>query len=172
MTDTKAIGRVASLHVHGRNRGDSMCSLQALALVAGKGIVEDRRYYDRINRFGGASRRQVSLIEHEQISEHAATLGLESLSPGRVLSNIETEGINLQEFVGYDVSIGEAVLFFYEARTPCSKMDKICQGLRKLMENGRQGVMAEVVQSGTVHVGDPIRPVAQRIKKGRGIAAV
>ena len=149
-----------------------MRTLEALTLVAGKGITEDTRYFERTNRFGGASRRQVSLIEREQISEHAATLGLESLTPGGVLSNIETEGINLQEFLGYDVSIGEAVLFLYEPRTPCSKMDKICQGLRNLMENARQGVMAEVVQSGTIRVGDAIRPLAQRVKAGRGISAV
>jgi MOSC domain-containing protein YiiM len=35
-------------------------------------------------------------------------------------------------------------------------MDAICRGLRALMENNRQGVMAEVVQSGTVRPGDAI----------------
>src|SRR5687768_5112807 len=39
-----AVGRVASLHVHGRNRGEPMRPLDALTLVAGKGIVEDARY--------------------------------------------------------------------------------------------------------------------------------
>jgi MOSC domain-containing protein YiiM len=149
-----------------------MRTLEALTLVVGKGIVEDTRYFERTNRFGGLSRRQISLIEREQISEHAATLGLEALTPGRVLSNIETEGINLQELIGYEVSIGEATLFLYEPRTPCSKMDKICEGLRNLMENARQGVMAEVIQSGTIRIGDAIRPLAQRLKKGPGIAAV
>jgi MOSC domain-containing protein YiiM len=149
-----------------------MRALEAFTLIADKGIVEDTRYYERTNRFGGASRRQVSLIEREQISEHAATLGLQTLIPGRVLANIETKGVNLQALVGYEVAVGEAVLFFYEPRTPCSKMDKICQGLRTLMENARQGVMAEVVQSGTIRVGDAIRPLVQRVKQRRGIAAV
>jgi len=35
-------------------------------------------------------------------------------------------------------------------------MDAICQGLRDLMENDRQGVLAQVVKSGTIRVGDPI----------------
>jgi MOSC domain-containing protein YiiM len=166
------IGRVQSLHVHGETRGAPMRAVEALTLVEGKGIVEDKRYFARTNRFGGASRRQVSLIEREQIDEHAATLGMQAIPPGRVLSNIETRGINLQQFVGYEVAIGEAVVFFYDPRTPCSKMDAICQGLRALMENGRQGVMAEVIRSGTVRVGDEIRPLNVRIKKGAGISAV
>jgi MOSC domain-containing protein YiiM len=36
-------------------------------------------------------------------------------------------------------------------------MDAICQGLRARMMDQRQGVLAEVVQSGTVRVGDPIQ---------------
>jgi len=54
------------------------------------------------------------------------------------------------------VKIGEAVLRFYEPRTPCAKMDALCQGLRKLMENRRPGVMAEVVRAGVVRMGDRI----------------
>ena len=149
-----------------------MRALQALTLVAGKGIEEDSRYFGKTNRFGGASRRQVSLIEREQIAEHAMALGMQAISPGRVLSNIETCGIDLQRFVGYEVALGDALLFFYDPRTPCSKMDKICQGLRTLMENGRQGVLAEVVRSGVVRLGDEIRPVTERVKKGKGLSAV
>jgi MOSC domain-containing protein YiiM len=54
------------------------------------------------------------------------------------------------------VVIGGAVLHFYEPRTPCEKMDAICVGLRELMEPKRQGVMAEVVQSGRISVGDRV----------------
>jgi len=38
-------------------------------------------------------------------------------------------------------------------------MDRICQGLRELMGNGRQGVMAQVIRSGTVRIGDAIVPL-------------
>ena len=36
-------------------------------------------------------------------------------------------------------------------------MDAVCVGLKALMENSRQGVMAEVVKSGRIRVNDPIR---------------
>ena len=61
--------------------------------------------------------------------------------------------------IGQDVQVGSAVLRFYESRTPCEKMDRICVGLRNLMEDRRQGVLAEVVRDGTIRVGDGvIRP--------------
>ena len=46
---------------------------------------------------------------------------------------------------------------FDEPRLPCHQMDAIAPGLRKLMEEGRQGVMAEVIRSGVVRAGDVIR---------------
>ncbi len=54
------------------------------------------------------------------------------------------------------MEIGEALLLFYAARTPCYKMDRIAPGLQALMSQGRQGVMAQVVRSGIIRVGDKI----------------
>jgi MOSC domain-containing protein YiiM len=154
------IGLVASLHVHPRIAGGPMQSVESITLEANKGVLEDARYYARKSRIGQPSKRQVSIIEREQLAEHAAVLGLKSIAPGQARSNIETTGIDLQLLVGKQVQIGEAVVFFYEPRTPCEKMDAVCQGLRKLMEDGRQGVMAQVVQSGAVRVGDTIRALS------------
>jgi MOSC domain-containing protein YiiM len=128
--------------------------------VAEKGIQEDRRYFGRTSRSTGQpSRRQVTLIEREQIAEHAAALGLEGIRAGEVRSNIETTEVDLQQLMGREVQVGEAVMRFYEPRTPCAKMDALFPGLRQLMENGRQGVLACVVRPGVVRVGDAIRPV-------------
>jgi MOSC domain-containing protein YiiM len=100
------------------------------------------------------------LIEREQIAGHAAALGLASIPPGAVRANIETTGLDLMAFLGKRIQIGESLLSIYEARRPCEKMDAVCFGLRRLMENQRQGVLAEVVRSGKIKVGDPISVVA------------
>jgi hypothetical protein len=151
------VGRVASLHLHPAESGAPFTGVEEIKLVAGKGIQDEPRYFGKISRSAGQpSRRQVSLIEREQIAEHAAALGLQTIAPGRVRANIETEGIDLVQLIGKRVKIGEAILFFYEGRTPCRQMDDICNGLRALMENNRQGVMAEIVQSGTVRLRDVI----------------
>lgn len=151
------VGRVASLHLHPAESEAPLTGVEEIKLVAGKGIQDEPRYFGKISRrTGQPTRRQVSLIEREQIAEHAVALGLQSIAPGRVRANIETEGINLVQLIGKRVKIGEAILFFYEGRTPCHQMDAICNGLRGLMEHNRQGVMAEIVQSGTVRLRDKI----------------
>ena len=151
------VGEVASLHIHPPEPGEPMRSVKKVRAVRGKGIAEDGRYYERLSRHTTKpTRRQVSLMEREEISEQAATLDLERIDPGQVRSNLETSGVNLMDFIGQHIRIGDAVLHIYEPRKPCAKMDEICPGLRDLMENDRQGVMAEVVQSGTIQVGDAI----------------
>src|SRR5205823_1352984 len=106
---------------------------------------------------GKPSRRQVTLIEREQLEEHSRKLGISLIAAGLVRSNIETIGISFQGLGGSEVEIGEATLLIYEPRMPCQKMDQIHPGLRELMENGRQGVLAQVLRSGVVRVGDRIR---------------
>ena len=151
-------GRVASLHLHPAEPGTPPQAVDVVELVAARGIQGDTRYFGRLSRLTGQpTHRQVSLIEREQIAEHATTLGLPSIPPGAVRSNIETTGINLISLLGREVEIGSAVLLLHSPRDPCAKMDAICQGLRALMMDSRQGVLAEVIRSGTIRVGDPIR---------------
>ena len=155
-------GQVASLHLHPAESGTPLIDAQAIELVASKGIVGNARKFGRVSSSTGEpSRRQVSLIEREQLAEHAAALGLQAIAPGAVRSNIETQGINLIALVGRQVQIGTAVLFLYEPRRPCPQMDAVCQGLQARMQNNRQGVMAEVVRSGSIRRGDQIRLLEQ-----------
>src|SRR5688572_29170301 len=148
-------GRIASLHVHGAH-GEPMLTVPEFELVAGKGIVQDTRYFARKSRNGEPTKRQVTLIEREQIAEHCAVLGLTSIPPGVVRSNIETEGINLAALAGRHLRVGTAVLLIGKPRDPCDKMDQIAPGLRQLMDHGKQGVLATVVVSGTVRLSDEI----------------
>ena len=114
-------GVVASVHLHPVISGDPFLPANELTLVAEKGIKGngEGRMYDN------GSRRQVSLIGREQLSKHAKALACPILSPGDARSNIETEGINLIEWIGCNARIGEAELYLYAPRTPCQKMDAI-----------------------------------------------
>lgn len=151
-------GHVLSLYLHPDKPGDPMRAVESFEVVVEKGIAGNGRYFGRISRGSGQpSKRQLSLMEREQIDEHAATLGLPSIPAGAVRANIETSGIDLITLIERDVQVGSAILFFYEPRTPCEKMDRICQGLRTLMQDRQQGVLAQVIQPGTIRVGDLIR---------------
>lgn len=155
-------GVVASLHLHPANSGDPLSEVEEFYAEAGRGIVNDRRVFGRKSRGGGPSHRQVSLIAREEIARHAAALRLPGIAPGLVRSNIETAGVELLSLLDCEVEVGEAVLLFYEPRTPCYKMDRIAEGLQRLMAGGRQGVMAQIVRSGRIRRGDALRPLKKR----------
>jgi len=151
---------VASLHVHPPVAGEPMLPADSIAVETDAGIVGNTRYWQRQSRSTNQpNQRQVTLIEREQIAEHASALGLPDIAAGRVRSNIETEGIDLVPLAGRDVRVGGAVLHIAAPRDPCHKMDKIAPGLRERMTNDKQGVLAVVVQSGTIKNGDAIQPI-------------
>ena len=132
-----------------------MIDVKSFELIADVGIKKN----GGSRNYGNNGRRQVSLIEREQLSDHAADLANAYFSPGQVRANIETKGIILVELIGSNISIGKTKLQIIKARTPCNKMDKLFPGLRKKMENEKQGVLAEVIESGTIQEGDKIIPL-------------
>lgn len=150
-------GTVASIHLHPSDRSKGLSSVDSVEFVAEAGLRGDQRYFGRKNRStGGPSKRQVTLIERETLSRHAAALGIPPLAPGIARSNIETSGIDLSATVGRQLRVGTAVLLVVEPRTPCEKMDAIAPGLRTLMEAPNQGIIARVLESGYARIGDPI----------------
>lgn len=151
-------GRVASLHLHPPEPGARLIAVESIEVVEQKGILGEPRYFGRMSG-RNPSRRQVSLIEREQIADHATALSLTSIPPGAVRANIETIGLKLVPLTGQQIQIGEAILFIAVPRDPCAKMDVICHGLRELMMHDRQGVLAQVIKSGKIRVGDEIRAV-------------
>lgn len=143
-------GNVSSVHLHPETARLPMELVPSIEAVTGKGILGCTRYFER------QTRRQVTLIEREQIAEHATALGIGIIAPGVVRSNIETTGICLRDAVGKQIQVGESVLLVRELRTPCEQMDAIAPGLRELMRDGKQGVLAEVVRGGIIRAGDSI----------------
>src|SRR6266545_2347870 len=112
-----ARGRVASLHLHPPVPGAPLYPVDSMEVIAAQGIAGERRYFGRIKQSTGKpNRRQVTLIEREQLAQHAAMLALEQIPPGAARSNIETQGVDLMAFIGRQVEIGGAVLLLYEPR--------------------------------------------------------
>jgi len=137
-----------------------MLPANSITIESNAGIVGNTRYWQRQSHSTGKpTHRQVSLIEREQIIEHANALGLPSIEAGLVRSNIETEGVDLVALMSRKVRIGEATLYISSPRDPCHKMDKITPGLRQRMMDNKQGVLAKIVQSGVIKIGDAIQPI-------------
>lgn len=95
------------------------------------------------------SARQVLFMDEETL----ATFGL---SAGRVRENITTRGIELKTLAaGTRLRVGGAVLEITKSCTPCEFIEDIRPGLRAEME-GQRGMLARVVESGEMRVGDVI----------------
>jgi MOSC domain-containing protein YiiM len=95
------------------------------------------------------SKRQVLLIEAE-------TLEKVGLRVGDVRENITTRGIALMELpIGTRLRIGEVLFELTVECEPCNFMDQLRPGLKETLK-GQRGMLARVVQSGTLSVGDAV----------------
>jgi MOSC domain-containing protein YiiM len=95
-------------------------------------------------------RRQVlfASVEHLQAVE---------VEPGAIRENLTVEGDDVEQWaVGQRVAIGEAEFEVSMVCDPCERMEQLRPGLRQQLQ-GRRGMLARVVKSGNVAVGDEVR---------------
>ena len=126
---------------------EPMKDVQDANFIAGQGIEDDRHASAKAER----SDFQVLLMDQE-------TLDALDLAPSVVRENVTTSGIDLSSLPsGRTVRLGdEVVLRISKPCPPCSRMDEVRSGLRQELE-GRRGMLASVVEGGSVRVGDPVR---------------
>ncbi len=85
--------------------------------------------------------------------EHLDSVGVE---PGAIRENLTVEGDDVEHWpIGQRVRAGGAVFEITMVCDPCHRMDELRQGLRAELE-GRRGMLARIVESGEVAVGDEI----------------
>jgi MOSC domain-containing protein YiiM len=85
--------------------------------------------------------------------EHLDEVGVE---PGSTRENLTVEGDDVERWpVGQRLRAGGAVFEITMVCDPCHRMDELREGLRAELE-GRRGMLAKVVESGEVAVGDEI----------------
>ncbi len=86
--------------------------------------------------------------------EHLQSVGVE---PGAIRENLTVEGTDVERWpIGQRVRVGdEAVFEITMVCDPCRRMDALRQGLRAELQ-GKRGMLARVVESGEVAVGDPV----------------
>jgi MOSC domain-containing protein YiiM len=86
--------------------------------------------------------------------EHLDSVGVE---PGAVRENITVEGVDVEQWpIGQRLAAGDAEFEITMVCDPCHRMDELRPGLRAELE-GKRGMLARVVESGEVAVGDELR---------------
>jgi MOSC domain-containing protein YiiM len=78
--------------------------------------------------------------------------------PGQIKENITTTGLDLSQVKeGQVLFIGDEITMeFVGPCLPCHKMDQIRPGLQDRLK-GQRGMLAVVLNGGTLKVGDPVR---------------
>ena len=88
--------------------------------------------------------------------QHLEALGLE---PGAIRENLTVAGADVHDWpIGQQVRVGAALFEITMVCDPCHKMDELRDGLRVELE-GKRGMLARVVESGEVAVGDRVELV-------------
>lgn len=148
-------GHIVGIFTASQSRG-AVSEQKAVQLQQGKGIVGDRHYKQR-----SAPENQLTLIEAESVDAFNAEHGL-SIGAGDFRRNLITRGVQLNDFVGKEFSIGSVRLRGIELCEPCSVIGKLLQQpslsatqvIRSLVHKG--GLRAQILNNGVVRQGDPI----------------
>ncbi|QPC83844.1 MOSC domain-containing protein [Phototrophicus methaneseepsis] len=124
---------------------------EALNLIAGQGIEGDYKA-------GRNPRRQLNIVSREQFDALAET-GWRT-APGEMGEQITLSGIDLEALpAGTRLQIGDqAIVEVIALREPCDWLARV-QGRNHHDVEGKVGVMAGVVESGTIKVGDTVQVV-------------
>ncbi len=136
-------GSIVNIHI-ARVKGTPSDPVQEANAISGMGLEGDRSCAE-------GNKRQVLLMDKETLDD------LE-LEPGQIKENITTTGVDMsQAQPGQLFSIGDTVTMKVVGECEaCGKMDGLKPGLKDKI-NGRRGMLAMVINGGTLKVGDSIR---------------
>ncbi|WP_439026780.1 MOSC domain-containing protein [Haloarchaeobius sp. DT45] len=146
-------GTVESIHI-ARESGEPVESVESVDAVAGAGLRGDR-YFDESGTFSDGTPRGITLIEAEALEaaerDHDFTL-----EPGEHRRNVTTRGVALNHLVDAEFRVGEAVCRGVELCEPCSYLESLTKegAVSSLVHRG--GLRAEIVETGTLAVGDAV----------------
>ncbi|HWO42464.1 MAG TPA: MOSC domain-containing protein [Candidatus Eisenbacteria bacterium] len=150
------IGSVVAIYIAPVGRAP-MRSVAEVRAVQGQGLTGDR-YAAKLGTYSNqpGSGRDVTLIESEAIEALARDYQLE-LDPGSTRRNIVTRNVPLNHLVGREFHVGAARLRGTRLCEPCAHLENLTRKeiVRGLIHRG--GLRAEIVRSGTIRVGDPVR---------------
>jgi hypothetical protein len=140
----------------------AMAGLDVVEAVAGVGLLGDR-YASGAGTFSPSPQRpdfEVTLVEQENLDHYARESGAE-FHASMARRNLVTHGIDLNALVGREFQVGEVRLRGMRLCEPCNHLAKATHAgiLPGLLHRG--GLRAAIVEGGTVHVGDIVRPIPQ-----------
>jgi MOSC domain-containing protein YiiM len=150
-------GAVVQIQIAPMKRGPTVF-LDAVRAVAGQGLEGDHHFradgvFDEKVGVG----RQITLIDAAAVEALNAERGF-GLAPAALRRNVVTRGARLPELLGREFWVGDVLLRGELLCNPCAHVESItCPGVLTAYV-GKAGLRASIVGSGTMRVGDAVRP--------------
>lgn len=146
---------IAGIFIASDARG-KMKSLESVQAVAGRGLEGDRYFTQQGTFWKNQPDFELTLIEEEAITALQRDYGI-TLMTGDARRNLVTRGVALNHLVDREFTIGTVRIRGIRLCEPCSHLEKMCslsviKGLRH-----RGGLRAEIVESGEIRLGDPVK---------------
>jgi MOSC domain-containing protein YiiM len=149
-------GQVVAIYT-APEEGAPMRSRDDVRAIAGVGLDGDRyaigagKYADKV----ADGKRAVTLIEREAVAAAGREYDVE-IGEHETRRNVVTEGVPLNHLVGETFRVGDVTLRGVRLAEPCAYLEGLTRpGLRRALVH-RAGLRAEIVEGGTLRVGDPI----------------
>jgi MOSC domain-containing protein YiiM len=137
-----------------------MLAVSEVRAVPGRGLEGDR-YFRAAGTFskGHEPDSELTLIEAEAVEglAHAQSLALE---PADARRNLVTRGVALNDLAGRQFMIGEVRVLAHGLCEPCGHLVRLT-GQRAVLKGltNRGGLRVQILEEGTLRVGDTIRPL-------------
>ena len=129
-------------------------SREEVNAIAGKGLEGDRYFNDE---GWDEVKREITLVEMEAIEAANRDYDL-GLTPEDMRRQIVTRGVALNHLVGREFTVGGVRCRGVKLNEPCNHLRKLADKplIKPMIHRG--GLRAQILEGGTIRVGDPIRP--------------
>ena len=140
--------RVEAIHL-GAAGNPELWTVESVRALAGKGLEGDRHFHPRRAKPGQA----LTLVEAEVVDGAG-------LAPGATRRQVTVRGVRLNELVGKRFRVGDVECYGVELCEPCKHLESMTRPgiIRELAH--RAGINADILNDGTISVGDEISPLS------------
>ncbi|MFD1515367.1 MOSC domain-containing protein [Halomarina rubra] len=147
-----------------------MVSHESVRCVEGCGVEGDR-YCLGTGYYVPYDVCQVTFVASEALDHVRAEYGID-LADGRHRRNVEVRGVEVHDLLDQRFRIGEATFEGTRPRPPCAHVEQVAEeaGVARALREGRGGICADVVEGGTVALGDEVTLLGP-VFDGEGLAA-
>ena len=134
------------------NTGSKMLNVSSIEALAGKGLLNDRKFMNNNN-----NKSQLTFIEIENIN-YVNKILVSKIPAIDFRRNIITQGVNLNDLNGKEFFVGPVKVKAHDLCRPCKYLQQLLNQkdlMKELLFKG--GLRCEILINGKISIGDIIK---------------